>query len=166
MTSRTIVTITDDLTGGDADRTLRFALGPTLYEIDLNETNAEALQAALAPYIAAARRVGRIPGGNSATTLYRPARAITNPPSTPPGDSDALSAARQRNGAIRAWAQSNGVEIADRGRIPTTVVEQYEAAQAAPTPTVPSQKKAPRTVAAAEFSGTRSRTRRRTAQAG
>jgi hypothetical protein len=32
--------------------------------------------------------------------------------------------------AVRVWAQSNGFEVPDRGRIPGTVREAYEAADA------------------------------------
>ena len=30
--------------------------------------------------------------------------------------------------AVRAWAASNGVELSERGRIPTRVIDQYRAA--------------------------------------
>jgi hypothetical protein len=31
---------------------------------------------------------------------------------------------------VRAWAKSQGIQVSERGRIPASVVEQYEAANA------------------------------------
>ena len=33
-----------------------------------------------------------------------------------------------RSGDIRAWAKGHGINVSDRGRIPASVTEQYEAA--------------------------------------
>lgn len=38
---------------------------------------------------------------------------------------------RNNSGAIRAWAQENGYEVSDRGRVPDTVVAAYHEAHAA-----------------------------------
>jgi hypothetical protein len=46
----------DDLDGSEAEGTVRFALGGTEYEIDLNTEHAQALRDALARYVRAARR--------------------------------------------------------------------------------------------------------------
>jgi hypothetical protein len=35
-------------------------------------------------------------------------------------------ASRRRSHAIRAWALEHGIELSERGRIPASVVEQYE----------------------------------------
>jgi Lsr2 len=37
-------------------------------------------------------------------------------------------ASRQRSGDIRAWAKQQGLAVSERGRIPASVVEQYQAA--------------------------------------
>ena len=58
MAQRTILTIEDDIDGGPADTTVRFALDDVTYELDLNSTNADELRKFLALYIAVARRVG------------------------------------------------------------------------------------------------------------
>jgi hypothetical protein len=50
-----IVKLTDDLTGGDADETVAFAVDGRGYEIDLSAANAAALREALQPYVAKAR---------------------------------------------------------------------------------------------------------------
>jgi hypothetical protein len=35
---------------------------------------------------------------------------------------------RERSGDIRAWAKDQGITVSERGRIPASVVEQYQAA--------------------------------------
>jgi hypothetical protein len=37
-------------------------------------------------------------------------------------------ASRQRSGDIRAWAKGRGIAVSERGRIPASVVEQYQVA--------------------------------------
>ena len=59
MAQKTIVTLTDDIDGGDAHRTVAFSLDGTNYEIDLSDTNIENLTTALTPFINAARKIGR-----------------------------------------------------------------------------------------------------------
>ena len=63
-------------------------------------------------YVSAARKVGR---GNRASGGGR-SRATG-------GRMD-----REQAGAIRDWARKNGHAVSDRGRIPASVVEAYEAA--------------------------------------
>jgi Lsr2 len=105
MAQKVTVTLEDDLTGGPAKQTVRFAFDGTDYEIDLNAKNAAALSEQLAPYLEHARRAGR--------------------PSRRPGRSPAN---RQRSGDIRAWAKEHGLAVSERGRIPASVAEQYRAA--------------------------------------
>lgn len=40
-------------------------------------------------------------------------------------------ATRRNSGEIRTWAKEHGIEISERGRIPASVIEQYEAATSA-----------------------------------
>jgi hypothetical protein len=106
MAAKTVVTLEDDLDGGAADETLRFGLGAAEYEIDLSAANADRFRAQLAPFLARARKVTRSP------------RAQT-----------ARSAAGRRDSAqVRSWAREHGLEISERGRIPASVIEQYDAA--------------------------------------
>jgi len=51
------VIVIDDLDGSKAVQTVRFGLDGKSYEIDLSAKNARALDRALAPYVAAARKV-------------------------------------------------------------------------------------------------------------
>jgi len=68
------------------------------------------------------------------------------------GASNSASPKRGDLGVIRSWAQSNGLKVGDRGRIPAAVVAAYEEAQGAsspapaaqPEPAAPAAKAAPR----------------------
>ena len=57
MAQRVVVTLSDDIDGGEAAETVAFALDGKSYEIDLNPSNAKKLRKALAPYVAAGRHV-------------------------------------------------------------------------------------------------------------
>jgi Lsr2 len=104
MATKITVALEDDLEGGPAEETVRFRSDGTEYEIDLNKKNAAAFRKQLAPFVEHARRAGR---GQR--------RPRTSP-------------SRQRSGDVRAWAKAQGIAVSDRGRIPASVVEQYEAA--------------------------------------
>ena len=56
MARKITVALEDDLDGGPADETVRFALGSTGYEIDLSAKNATAFRKQLAPFTEHARR--------------------------------------------------------------------------------------------------------------
>jgi hypothetical protein len=104
MGTKMTVVLEDDLDGGPADETIRFGLGGSQYEIDLNSKNAAAFRKQIAPYLEHARKKG-------SQQRHRPARP---------------SSSRQRSGDVRAWDQ--GIAVSSRGRIPASVAEQYEAA--------------------------------------
>lgn len=59
MAQSTIVYLTDDLDGSDADETIKFGLDGKSYEIDLNKKNASALRRVLRPYVEGGRSAGR-----------------------------------------------------------------------------------------------------------
>ena len=105
MAQKVTVELEDDLDGGPADETVRFGLGGTDYEIDLSTKNANAFRAQLVPFIEHARKAGR--------GQRRPGRTASS---------------RGRSSDIRAWAKDQGITVSDRGRIPASVAEQYEAA--------------------------------------
>jgi hypothetical protein len=111
MAKQVITVLTDDLDGGDADRTIEFGLDGVNYSIDLSEKNAGRLRKALDPYLSVASRVGRT-GGNG-RVAPRPAQPVR--------------ANRDQNQAIREWAGKNGYEVSERGRIPGSVVEAFHA---------------------------------------
>jgi hypothetical protein len=106
MAQKVTVVLEDDLTGGPAEQTVRFAFDGTDYEIDLNAKNAAAFGKQLAPYLEHARKAGR-------AQPRRLGRTTAN---------------RQRSGDVRAWAKEHGLAVSERGRIPASVREQYHAA--------------------------------------
>ena len=59
MATKVTVTLEDDLDGGPAEERVRFGVGDTEYEIDLNNENALAFRELLAPFIEHARRARR-----------------------------------------------------------------------------------------------------------
>jgi nucleoid-associated protein Lsr2 len=61
MATKVTVALEDDLDGGPAAETVRFAVGDAEYEIDLNKKNAAAFRRQLAPFVEHARRAGRGP---------------------------------------------------------------------------------------------------------
>ena len=67
----------DDIDGGAAEGTVRFALDGTEYEIDLNAEHSEELRTALGKYVTHARKVGggaRRGGRVAGRAVRRPAR--------------------------------------------------------------------------------------------
>ncbi len=100
MAQRQIVELIDDVDGGPADTTVRFALDGRSYDVDLSDENADMLRAAMAPFIAAGRR----------------AAAAGTVPAARSGEDPA---------AIRAWARDNGYEISARGRVSREVRQAY-----------------------------------------
>jgi nucleoid-associated protein Lsr2 len=97
----------DDIDGGEAEGTVRFALDGTEYEIDLNAEHTQELRSALGEYVSHARKVG----GTARKGTARSRRSST---------ADTV--------AIRAWAREQGMDIKERGRVPATVLQQYHAA--------------------------------------
>jgi hypothetical protein len=115
MARKVQVILSDDLDDSiSADETVTFALDGTTYEIDLSDKNATEMRDAFGKYVSAARKVssrGRASGaGRSRAT----------------GGGGRMD--REQAGAIREWARKNGHEVSDRGRIPASVVEAFEAA--------------------------------------
>lgn len=91
--------------------TVLFSLDGVAYEIDLTDENAAALRATFGPYISAARAI------SSARASAAPVDARKR---RRPGQQD--------YSAVRGWAKSNGYQISERGRVPASVIEAYEAA--------------------------------------
>src|SRR3954467_15345779 len=98
MAKQVITVLTDDLDGGDADRTVEFGLDGVNYTIDLSEKNVAKLRKALDPYLGVATRVGRSGGVATAGGRGGPPAATGR-------------ASRDQNQAIREWASKNGYEV-------------------------------------------------------
>ena len=103
-----VVEVVDDLDGSPADQTVRFAFNGASYEIDLNRAHFEEFAEAIQPYIKAGRKVG--------STRRRGNAGNPNQ--------------RLENAKSRAWAQGEGLDVSDRGRIPAPIVEAYRKAHA------------------------------------
>ena len=109
MAQKVQVILVDDVDGGKADETVTFGFDGTGYEIDLSSKNAKKLRDAVAPYLGAARKAGRV-----ATAKAR-GRSGGSP----------AAADREQNQAIREWAKKQGLKVSDRGRIPAEIVERF-----------------------------------------
>ncbi|UKA69073.1 Lsr2 family protein (plasmid) [Arthrobacter sp. FW306-05-C] len=106
MATKLITVLEDDLDGTEAVETVSFQLDDTTYEIDLNAIHAAELRSILEPYIMAGRKQR-----NSGTAKRTPAR--TSGPTT---------------AQVRAWAQEQGINVNNRGRVGADLLAQYEAA--------------------------------------
>jgi hypothetical protein len=104
MAQRVVVTLSDDLDGGEAEETVAFGLDGKAYEIDLSTANADKLRNALTPYLQAGRRRSR-----SGKTYQR--TTIAPDPA-----------------AVRAWARSRGMGVPPRGRIPQRIYDAFNSA--------------------------------------
>jgi hypothetical protein len=116
MARKLITQLTDDLDGellGDEGETVLFSLDGRAYEIDLSDAHAQELRAALEPYISAGRRVGAPERTNSRSN----------------GGGSARRSGAYDLTAVREWARSNGHDVKERGRVPSSVIDAYEAAQ-------------------------------------
>ncbi|MFE0376086.1 Lsr2 family protein [Streptomyces inhibens] len=109
MAQKVQVLLVDDLSGGEADETVTFALDGKSYEIDLSDANAQKLRESLAEFVKAGRKTGGRSAGRGK------ARA-------------AASAGGQDTAKIRAWAKENGYNVNDRGRVPADIREAFEKA--------------------------------------
>ncbi len=111
MAQRTVVLVTDDLDGSEAEETVRFDLDGTQYEIDLNKKNAKALRDGLARYVQHARTAGSSGRGRGRGRRRQDGSQRAVDPKE-----------------VRAWAQSHGIEVSQRGRVPANLVAQFQEA--------------------------------------
>ena len=108
MAQKVNVLLVDDLDGeSEATETIRFGIDGRDLELDLSADNAAAMRETLRKYVDAARKTGSSKRGRASAR-----QTVT--------DVDPK--------AVRAWAESQGIEVNSRGRIPAEVVEKYRAA--------------------------------------
>lgn len=105
MAQRVVVTLSDDIDGGEASETVTFGLDGKTYEVDLNADNAKKLRAELAPFVEAGRKRAK-----SGKTFHR--TAVAPDPR-----------------AVRAWAESNGFDVPARGRMPKKIYDAFNASR-------------------------------------
>jgi hypothetical protein len=106
VAQKVTVEMTDDIDGTEAAETIAFRVDGTAYEIDLSKKNAAKMRQAFARYIEHARK---------ATSDRRSGRPRRD---------------RHLSSAVREWAKQQGIQVSERGRIPASVVSQYEEAHA------------------------------------
>ena len=114
MAKQTITQLIDDIDGTEAEESITFGIDGKNYEIDLNTKNAQKLRDALATYIGHATIVGRTRASGAGRSASGSSPARTD---------------REQTQAIREWARQSGYEVSDRGRIPSAVLEAYNAAK-------------------------------------
>jgi hypothetical protein len=110
MAQKTVVTVVCDLAHDgeiEGNETVSFAFDGATYEIDVCSGHAKELHDTFAGYAEHSRRA-------SAGGRRRKAR-------TGPG--------RERSSEIRAWARQRGHKVSERGRIPASIISEYEASQ-------------------------------------
>lgn len=108
MAQKTVVTVVCDLPhDGEIEGTesVSFAFDGTAYEIDLCEPHSKELREKIGRFADHARR---------ATTAGRRRKARSGP-------------GRERSSEIREWARQRGHKVSERGRIPASIIAEYEA---------------------------------------
>jgi hypothetical protein len=88
--------------------TISFGLDNAEYQIELCPKDRAALERVMSMYVPYARKAPV--NGAAVKKSYRPIIE------------------RRKSAAIRAWAESQGITVSARGRIPAEVLEQYRAA--------------------------------------
>lgn len=106
---KTVVTYIDDVSKKETPKveTIEFAFEGKTYEIDLNPLNAANFRRSIDKYVKNGRKVSS-PGRRKQVD----GRTITHP-------KDYIQTVRQ-------WAKDNGIEVAERGRVPLAIYKQYE----------------------------------------
>jgi len=105
----TIEHVLDDLDGTTASETIAFAVEGISYQIDLNKKNAKALRSDFAKWVTHARKAK---SAGSARSARRSSGGKAN-----------------QSSVIRAWASAQGLPVNARGRIPSSVIEQYNSSR-------------------------------------
>ena len=106
MAAKTFVKFYSDLSGeeiGESAETLSFSFAGKSYEIDLTSKERDDFERVLSKYLEAARPAGAAGRGARAASGLDPK-------------------------VVRAWAIEAGLDVPSRGRIPGTIVEEYNAA--------------------------------------
>lgn len=103
------VIVESDLSGEPNAETVSFAYDGKSYTIDLTEAEKGEFAKVLSPYLDVAEEAQTVP-----------ATGQTSIPAQGTGPDPAK---------VRAWAQENGIEVNAKGRVPHSVIAQFERAQ-------------------------------------
>ncbi|WSE16938.1 Lsr2 family protein [Streptomyces sp. NBC_01397] len=99
------VIIESDLSGEPDASSVSFAFDGKNYTVDLTEAEKEEFAKVLSPYLDVAEEA-------TSGQVAIPAQSTGPDPAK-----------------VRAWAQENGIEVNTKGRVPHSVIAQYERAQ-------------------------------------
>lgn len=110
--AKKVVTLDDLDDSQEAEETLLYLVDGEYWEIDLSVDNARKFREAFAKYVQASRSV---PAKEAARRLA--ADSGTSGIGTSYGEYDPA--------VVRAWAQQNGIEISDKGRVPEHIVTMW-----------------------------------------
>lgn len=127
MAKRTEVIVLDDISGEAGAEVHRFELDGSAYEIDLSDKNYAELAEVLAPFVSAARRLGRTKGSGGPRF---PRSAVRHGTTTTSTQSNGHVTTAEDRAAIRAWWRLNAGRLSlpaptERGRIPESIVTAY-----------------------------------------
>ena len=109
MVQKTVVTVVCDLPHDgeiEGNETVSFSVDSSAYEIDVCSAHAKELHDIFSGYIDA--RQARQRRGS------RRRKSRTGP-------------GRERSSEIRQWARERGEKVSERGRIPASIIQEYEA---------------------------------------
>src|SRR3954470_8260514 len=102
----------DDLDESQGAETITYTVNGQDYEIDLSEENTQRFYDVLGPFIEKSRRVQR----QAAPAPRRDGRRRSS------------GSGRDDIPQIRAWAQSQGMDVSERGRVKKDVLDAYDQA--------------------------------------
>ncbi|HEY2640997.1 MAG TPA: Lsr2 family protein [Streptosporangiaceae bacterium] len=108
MVQKTVVTVVCDLPHDgevEGSETVSFSVDSAAFEIDLCSRHAKELHDIFSGYIEHARRLSG--AGRRRKTRSGPGR--------------------ERSSEIRQWARERGDKVSERGRIPASIIQEYEA---------------------------------------
>lgn len=117
MAQKVETRLIDDLDGSEATETIDFGIDGREFQIDLSEDNALKLRDSIAEFVAAGRRTPRGPRAGGRGRSGEGGNVNKGAPTRRD---------RAQTAAIRQWAQQHGHVVAERGRVPKTIVEAYE----------------------------------------
>lgn len=114
MGRKEVIQYFDDISGDALTESevnvVSFAYKGTNYQIDLSETHLEEFEKALEPYISSARRVVAAPGSHRRRSASAKSSSGVDPKK------------------VRAWGVEQGREVSSRGKLSTSLIEDYKAA--------------------------------------
>lgn len=122
MAKNVIVELTDDINGNvipdGTGESIEFSVDGVDYSIDLEDKNTEKFRKTLGYYIDHAAKIGGRKRSAHTSAVRAAAAAAKKPAKSDP----------EQTRAIREWANANGYEVSNRGRVPAAIIEAFDAA--------------------------------------